>query len=187
MLLVGFVAFFGVYYERYRCRNWAREGSFKTVEGVVENFHPEPTGGHGPETFTVGGVFFACSPNNLDRAGFNKTTRGGSPIRPGARVRICYQNGRILRLELFKAPNQNTALDAAMTLSFHVVAHSRGASEVLALGRSTWHEFSFRKVAWIIGCLVASLLAGIRFSGNCSWRAQCIVAPMRAPCPSDPG
>jgi hypothetical protein len=104
-LLVAFVAFFGVYGERYRCRNWAREGNFKIVEGVVENFHAEPTGGHGPETFTVGEVFFTCSPNNLDRAGFNKTTRGGSPIRPGVRVRICYQNGRILRLELFKPQN----------------------------------------------------------------------------------
>jgi hypothetical protein len=125
VLLLGFVAFFGVYYERYRCRNWAREGSFKTVEGVVDNFHREPIGGHGPETFTVGGVFFACSPSNLDRAGFNKTTRGGSPIRPGARVRICYQNGRILRLELFNAPNQNTARDAAMTFLFHVIDHWR--------------------------------------------------------------
>ena len=105
VLLAGFVAFFGVYCERYRCRNWAREGNFKIVEGVVENFHPEPTGGHGPETFTVGEVFFACSPNDLDRAGFNKTTRGGSPIRPGLHVRICHQEGRILILELFKTPN----------------------------------------------------------------------------------
>src|SRR6267142_5371143 len=120
VVLVGFVAFFGVYYERYRCRNWAREGNFKVVEGVVENFHPEPAGGHGPETFTVGGVFFACSPNNLDRAGFNKTTRGGSPVRPGVRVKICYQNGRILRLELFKPPNQITALDAAIALPLRI-------------------------------------------------------------------
>jgi hypothetical protein len=28
-------------------------------------------------------------------------------------------------------PNQITALDAAMTLLFHVVAHSRGASELI--------------------------------------------------------
>jgi hypothetical protein len=35
------------------------------------------------------------------------------------------------------APNKITALDAAMTLCFHVVAHSRGASELCRYAKST--------------------------------------------------
>jgi hypothetical protein len=107
VLAGGFLSYFGVYSERYHCRKWAREGNFSVIEGVVENFHAEPIGGHGPETFTVGGVFFACSPNNLDRAGFNRTSRGGSPIRPGLHVKICSHDGRILKLELLPSSSQN--------------------------------------------------------------------------------
>lgn len=110
VLLLGFLAFFGVYLERYKCREWARTANYSIVEGTVEDFHPEPEGGHGPETFRVGDVFFACSPNNLDRGGFNRTSRGGSPIRPGLHVRICYHNGRILRLEILQNPNQGAGL-----------------------------------------------------------------------------
>jgi hypothetical protein len=110
VLLVGFLAFFGVYLERYKCRKWARTANYSIVEGAVEDFHPEPEGGHGPETFRVGDVFFACSSNNLDRGGFKRTARGGSPIRPGLHVRICHHNGRILRLEILQTPNQAAGL-----------------------------------------------------------------------------
>lgn len=80
-------------------------GGAKVVEGVVENFHPMPAGGHDTERFTVEGVPFAYSDFILV-PGFHNTSSHGGPVRAGLRVRIHYAGERhnILKLEIEDQP-----------------------------------------------------------------------------------
>lgn len=74
-------------------------GNCETVEGAVEDFHPEPPDGHGMESFRVGAERFTYS-DFVVSPGFNHSASHGGPIRPGLQVRICYHEGQILRLEV---------------------------------------------------------------------------------------
>jgi hypothetical protein len=59
------------------------------VEGVVENFHPMPSGGHDTERFDVSGVHFEYSHWGMTQ-GFNQDVTVGGPVRNGLYVRIHY-------------------------------------------------------------------------------------------------
>ena len=62
------------------------------------------------------------------------------------------------------APNTIPALDAVMTLQFHVTAHSRGASEFLSSGVAMFDWFTFWLVvlAVLIACLCLSVWLRLR-------------------------
>lgn len=75
----------------------------KVVEGVVSNFHPTPAHGHAMESFSVAGLKFEYSDFVLT-AGFNRTASHGGPIHEGLPVRIWYQDGKILRLDISPEP-----------------------------------------------------------------------------------
>lgn len=72
-----------------RLVNFMETGKTEVVEGVVENFHPMPVGGHDSERFSVQGTPFAYSDYEVTQA-FNNTTSHGGPIRAGLPVRITY-------------------------------------------------------------------------------------------------
>ena len=59
------------------------------VEGVVENFHPMPQGGHDTDRFDVSGVHFEYGSAGMSQ-GFNQDVTVGGPIRAGLYVRIHY-------------------------------------------------------------------------------------------------
>ncbi len=77
--------------------------SYKTVQGLIENYHPIPKGGHDSERFTVQGVSFEYSDYDLTDYGYNNAASNGGAIKEGLFVRINYfHNGTknvILRLE----------------------------------------------------------------------------------------
>ena len=76
-----------------------QKGNYKSVEGIVSDFKPMPSDGHGLESFVVSGQYFSYS-DYISTAGFHQTTRNGGPIRPGMPVRILYNGNSILRLEV---------------------------------------------------------------------------------------
>jgi hypothetical protein len=82
-----------------KCRDEARRG-LVTVEGIVENFHPMPYGGHDQEHFTVGGEQFSYTDFDISECGFHQSASHGGPIRPGLHVRIGHRAGRILKIEV---------------------------------------------------------------------------------------
>jgi hypothetical protein len=98
-------SFFGTFsdYRKSRSAMEKRETSF--VEGQVMDFKPMPPGGHGYESFVVGGTQFKYA-DNLIIAGFNHTASQGGPIRAGLMVRIWYRDGEILRLDIKSEPIQ---------------------------------------------------------------------------------
>jgi hypothetical protein len=59
------------------------------VEGIVENFHPMPSGGHDTERFDVAGVHFEYS-HWMTTQGFSQDITVGGPMRSGLHVRIHY-------------------------------------------------------------------------------------------------
>jgi len=63
-------------------RRAVRSGAAFTVEGPVRDLRPR--GSRGPDRFTVAGIEFAV-PNG---AGYDRTSREGSPLRDGLEVRI---------------------------------------------------------------------------------------------------
>jgi hypothetical protein len=74
-------------------------GAFKTVEGEVEDFVPQPYSGHALETFKVAGIPFGYSDYVLT-AGYHQSRSHGGAIQPGVHVRIGYLDGEILKLEV---------------------------------------------------------------------------------------
>lgn len=99
---LGSVGFGNVYYQHFRCSQWARSGDYQTIEGPIEYFE-EYSRGEG-ERFSVGNVHFEYSSFNLSVCGFKQLVSEGSPIKNGLQVRIAYKDGRILKLEI--VPNQ---------------------------------------------------------------------------------
>ena len=75
-----------------------RSGDFKTVQGKVENFVPEPWSGHAMESFSVSGKIFSYG-YYVDTPGFHNSTSHGGPIKEGLYVRISYRGNVILKLE----------------------------------------------------------------------------------------
>jgi hypothetical protein len=75
----------------------------KSVEGVVENYHPMPASGHDTERFEVGGVHFEYSDYSITSYGYNNATSKGGVIKEGMLVRIKYYSdgyqNHILKLE----------------------------------------------------------------------------------------
>lgn len=84
---------------RYSARRALETGDCRVVEGAVHNFVPVPQNGKGYEQFTVAGHQFSYA-EYIMTPGFNQTTLHGGPIRQGLRVRICYRDEDILRLEV---------------------------------------------------------------------------------------
>ena len=82
-----------------RARQAYREGSFQTVEGVVQGFVPMPYSGHAMESFSVNGKVFRYS-DYAETPGFNRTRSHGGPIHEGLPVRIEYIGNIILKLEI---------------------------------------------------------------------------------------
>lgn len=83
--------------EYFSCINAMKNGTYKEVEGIVENFDPMPHSGHKEESFTVNGVKFEYSDYTIT-AGFNNSKSHGGPIDQGKYVRIKYHKGIILQL-----------------------------------------------------------------------------------------
>lgn len=89
---------------RRRIKNIYKSKKYKVIEGVVENFHPMPYGGHEYEKFTVNDTPFEYSDYYLFY-GFNNTASHGGPINGnGQTVRLSYitvkKENRILKIEL---------------------------------------------------------------------------------------
>ena len=105
-LCFGLLAFGGSFANYWQNQQVLQQGRAKVVEGVVEDFSPQPRGDNGVESFTVNGVKFDYSVAEIT-AGFNNSSTHGGPIdRNGLQVRIHYttdaSTGRntILKLEL---------------------------------------------------------------------------------------
>jgi hypothetical protein len=102
-LLSVFILYCGINYEiigTIAAARDARTGNCTIAEGKVEAFLPEPAAGHGRrETFSVNGTNFSYSAY-ASTLGFHRSMFQGGPIRQGLQVRICHQNGVILRLDV---------------------------------------------------------------------------------------
>jgi hypothetical protein len=67
-------------------------GKYKTVEGIVENYHPMPPGGHQSESFTVDGIKFEFYGSTLGDPGYNIPAVDGGVFKAGLFVRLTYAN-----------------------------------------------------------------------------------------------
>ena len=91
------LAFMGTGSEYFSCVSAMKDGTYKEVEGIVENFDPMPHSGHKNESFTVKGVKFEYSDYGVS-TGFNNTKSHGGPIDEGKFVKIKYYDEKILQL-----------------------------------------------------------------------------------------
>ena|SRR5438067_4490624 len=90
----------------FSLRRALQSGQCAVVEGIVTDFQPMPSTGHGNESFTVSGVHFSYSDFSIT-PGFRRTNYRGGPMRAGLHVRIHYRGKDIARLEI--AREQPTA------------------------------------------------------------------------------
>jgi hypothetical protein len=74
------------------------DGNYRVVEGMVRDFIPMPPGGHSIESFKVGETPFHYG-SGWGSIRFNSEFNRGY-IRDGATVRITYNDGGILRVEV---------------------------------------------------------------------------------------
>jgi hypothetical protein len=93
------VALVGTGREYLRARAARSAGTFQTVEGVVQDFVPEPYSGHAEESFKVAGIPFRYS-DYVVTAGYHQSRSHGGVIEPGLHVRVGYLDGVILKLEV---------------------------------------------------------------------------------------
>lgn len=105
--VTSFISTFGEY---RRAVAAMRDNRAQIVEGVVTQFKPMPYIGHSMESFTVQGVKFEYS-DYVAAAGFNQTASHGGPIHEGLPVKIWYDHGQILRLDV-KNPESETSGEA---------------------------------------------------------------------------
>ena len=104
-LMVGFstlwtaIALVGTGGDYLRARAARSSKTFQTVEGVVEDFVPQPHSGHAMESFKVAGISFRYSDYHVS-TGYHQSRSHGGVIAPGLHVRIGYLNGEILTLEV---------------------------------------------------------------------------------------
>ncbi len=91
-----------------------QKGEYRTVEGVVFDFHPMPYEGHQDECFSVQDQRFCYSDFEIG-PGFHNAASHGGPIRTGLQVRIAYSEGRILRLDVAEEQALTPAQSAAIT------------------------------------------------------------------------
>jgi len=86
-----FSAIVGASGNKYRSEKYYFEsGKYKVVEGLIENFHPMPAGGHDSEHFDVNGVHFDYSSFDLADLGYNKTQADGGILKAALYVRLTY-------------------------------------------------------------------------------------------------
>jgi hypothetical protein len=98
------VAFGSTYSSRRELVQAYRTGNYLVAEGVVEDFHPMPYGGHESECFRVEKEKF-CYSDYVVSPAFHQSASHGGPIRAGLPVRISYYEdenfqAHILRLEI---------------------------------------------------------------------------------------
>ncbi|MCR4650554.1 MAG: hypothetical protein K5662_02250 [Lachnospiraceae bacterium] len=94
--VTGVGLFFYVTYNSYKANNLFKEGYYKTVEGVVEDFSPMPYEGHQRESFVINGVRFQYS-DFAETPGYNNARSHGGIIEGnGQHLRICYYNDNSL-------------------------------------------------------------------------------------------
>ena len=67
-----------------------RRGEYRTVEGYVEQFHPEPRTGHDSEHFFIDGVWFQYSNYSLQAGYHNAASLGGVITGDGQHLKIGY-------------------------------------------------------------------------------------------------
>lgn len=91
-----------------------QKGDYRTVEGIVSDFHPMPYEGHQDECFSVQEQRFCYSDFDVG-PGFHNAASHGGPIRTGLQVRISYREGRILRLDVAKDQALTPAESASIT------------------------------------------------------------------------
>jgi hypothetical protein len=92
-----------------------QRGDYRTVEGIVSDFHPMPYEGHQDECFSVEDQRFCYSDYEI-APGFHNAASHGGPIRSGLPVRIAYREGQILRLDIAKEQALTPAQSAAITV-----------------------------------------------------------------------
>jgi hypothetical protein len=80
---------------------------YKTVEGIVKDFHPMPATGHDMEHFTVNGIYFEYSDNSLGDPGYKTSEINGGVVKKDLYVKLTYINyydrNVILKIETDKA------------------------------------------------------------------------------------
>jgi hypothetical protein len=82
----------------FKLRKYYINKEYHIVEGIVENFDPMPYTGHKSESFTVDGIKFEYSDNEIDTGAFRKTKSHGGPIDEGLYVKIYYVGNSIIGL-----------------------------------------------------------------------------------------
>lgn len=75
-------------YKDYKSR--LENNRIQTVEGVVENFHPQPKAGHDSEHFTINGVYFEYSNFNMQNGYCDIMENSGVIKGNGQKVMIKY-------------------------------------------------------------------------------------------------
>lgn len=101
--LISIVLIPSMFGEYFKTKSVYDNKQYQTTEGVVENYHPMPAGGHDSERFTVEGVEFEFSDFDVSDYGYNNAASHGGAIKEGLKVRIGYFNNGsknvILKLE----------------------------------------------------------------------------------------
>ena len=65
ILIFGMIVMANYLLEYKEYKSCLENNQVQTVEGVVENFHPQPKEGHASEHFTVNGIYFEYSNFNM--------------------------------------------------------------------------------------------------------------------------
>ena len=80
-----------------------QEGNYLTVEGYVENYSVEPTQGHSPETFEIGGIKFQTS-EYIHKLGYNRTNNSKGVIRNNKKqyLKVYYLEDLVYEKEDFR-------------------------------------------------------------------------------------
>lgn len=96
VLLAVAVLLYGTVISYRSARSWTRfhkifhyVGSYRVVQGTVQNYHLTVVSGSHIERFQVNGVSFAYANHGTPQC-FHKTADDGGPIREGLQVRIGY-------------------------------------------------------------------------------------------------
>jgi hypothetical protein len=89
------------YVDQRRCREWARQHAYETVEGPVVGFRRD-AGKNVTTHFKVGEIAFSYDAMLSKKGGFQGEFTVLTPIklRDGPHVRVAHREGRILRMEV---------------------------------------------------------------------------------------
>ena len=156
-LFAAFCCFFGVLWSGvvgpsilsadWRAFAAYQSGDYRSVKGVVYDFHPMPYEGHQDECFSVQDQRFCYSDYEI-APGFHNATSHGGPIRSGLPVRIAYRDGRILRLDIPKDQVLTQAQSAAIKTQGERQWQQRSDSDPVLQRMST--AALFTAVCWTL-------------------------------------